>query len=109
MGLKLMNLHNETAEGMAEELKAHGLNAFVMDMDNKIDTNEHYDPFRAIIETVDTIEKKEDALRKLLENMGGYSSEFAKQQLSDMSFLDDFPEWKERATEILKEFVNRKK
>ncbi len=51
-----------------------------------------------------TLEEKEQKLRNLLEAIE-YDQHFIMHYLQDMSFLDDKPEWKERATEVLKEYV----
>lgn len=61
-------------------------------------------PFLIATEHAQTIDEKEAELRKLLD-ISDYGAEYARQRLSDMSFLDDVPEWKERATVILKEYA----
>lgn len=65
-----------------------------------------YNPFLAATEQAQTIEEKEIKLRNLLDKLSDYGAEYARQQLSDMSFLDDAPEWKERAIIILNEYAN---
>ena len=64
-----------------------------------------YNPFTEAAKNANSIEEKELALRNFLEQIGDYAPEYARQRLSDMSFLDDCPEWKEKATAILKEYA----
>lgn len=52
-----------------------------------------------------SIDKKEDELRNILTELGSYSCVYAADRLKDMSFLDEYPEWKERASKVLLEFT----
>lgn len=63
-------------------------------------------PFSIATESVPTIEEKEIELRKLLD-YSDYGHEYARQRLTDMSFLDAEPIWKERAIIILQEYANK--
>lgn len=51
-----------------------------------------------------TLEEKEEQLRRLLAAID-YDKDVILHYLQDMSFLDDDPEWKERATAVLQEYV----
>jgi hypothetical protein len=62
-------------------------------------------PFLIATENALTIDEKETELRKFFDLLSDYGAEYARQRLSDMSFLDDEPEWKERATLILKKYA----
>ena len=63
-------------------------------------------PFDIATENATTIEEKEIELRKLLD-YSDYGAEYAKQRLTNMSFLDAEPIWKERAIEILQEYADK--
>lgn len=52
-----------------------------------------------------SLDKKENELRNILKEMGTYSFVYAPDRLKDMSFLDEYPEWKERASKVLLEFT----
>lgn len=52
-----------------------------------------------------SLDKKEEELRNILKEIGTYSFVYASDRLKDMSFLDEFPEWKERASKVLLEFT----
>lgn len=51
-----------------------------------------------------TLDEKEEKLRNLLAVID-YDQNFIHHYLKDMSFLDNKPEWKERATAVLQEYA----
>lgn len=70
---------------------------------NQINENSlTYNPFAEATKNANSIEEKELALRKFLVQLGEYAPEYARQRLLDMSFLDDCPDWKEKAIAILR-------
>ena len=65
-----------------------------------------YNPFYEATKNANTIREKEIALRNFLEQLGDYAPIYASQRLSDMSFLNDCPDWQKISTSILEEYVS---
>lgn len=100
---------------------SNGVNVVIIDPENEFETLSKmfedkvlvtidasyrgtFNPFLVVTEQAQTIGEKELKLREFLD-ASDYGEEYAKQRLNDMSFLDDTPEWKERAILILKEYA----
>ncbi|MCQ4925029.1 hypothetical protein NE686_18150 [Tissierella carlieri] len=99
--------YNPSMNDFIDLLKKEGYSTLAIDIKDAIDKRHVYNPFLVATEKAETIEEKEMELRKLLELSLEYGPTYARQRLSDMSFLDDYPEWKERATKILEEYAGR--
>lgn len=94
---------------------AHKENGYeIISLNNEETTNNRgsFNPFKAFIEKADivatdkakSLEEKEIEVRELLE-ISGFGKLYAVERLNDMSFLDDEPEWKEKAIKILEEYL----
>ena len=92
-----------------EMAEKEGFSAEELDLKKCIKSTE-YDAIVDITQNAKTLEEKEEKLRQLLdflnENMEGYGSLYAMRKMADMSFLNDCPEWKERATAILQAYAS---
>lgn len=95
-----------TIEAFAEICRQGGYEVEILDLEKAADKNCYFNPLLAATEQASSIEEKSIKLRELLE-MPEYGSEYAKQRLSDMSFLDDEPEWREAAKGILMEYIEK--
>lgn len=65
-----------------------------------------YNLFYETTKNANTIKEKEIALRNFLEQLGDYAPVYASQRLSDMSFLNDCPDWQKISTSILEEYAS---
>lgn len=82
---------------------------FLLDLLKKWTTKIDFNPFLISTEGFETIEEKAIELKKLLIYSDGTGTEYANEILKDMSFLDNNPEWKKHAEEILKEYLKETK
>lgn len=93
-----------TIDDLVNMCSVNGYKAIALNIKESADKSHVFNPFLAATDNGTTTEEKEIELRKLLE-INEYGSAYAKQRLTNMSFLDNEPEWKERAISILNEYV----